>query len=280
MKCPFCNKNKFNKPFKIKSKITNNTVKYFKCSYCKSIFQHPCPDEKILKKYYESYFEIKDKLNPGYLKNENLISFFKERDMTLKEIGFDLKRIINKKNVEVGCANGHFLMYLKNKNADDITGIDISDTLTKSLKQTGIKIIIGDLSDLKEKSIDNLFMFNILEHIPDIEKTMKLIISRLNQKSKLILEVPLSGFISNLFKEKWRFLMPDEHLNIPSLKGLKILLKKYNLQIRGMTRFGSGFTSGSIIMPVKKILDLLAKRFHFGDRASFLIENNVIIKYQ
>jgi len=271
-KCFFCGSSKYYAPLKVFSKIQNKIVNYHKCKNCGSLHQYPYPDSNELKKYYDSYDEIKNVLNPGYLDEKNRTNLFKERDMTLNEIGFDKKNFKDKSNVELGCANGHFLSYMAFYGAKDIAGIDISEKLLKNIKVENAKLINGDLSCIKKNSIDNLFMFNILEHIINIEKTMDMAVSRLKKKGNLILEVPLSGIISAMFKSKWRFLMPDEHIHIPSMKGLKKLLQKYNLKITGQTRFGSGFTSGSIPVFLKIKFDKFAKKLKFGDRGSFLIK--------
>jgi SAM-dependent methyltransferase len=274
MKCSFCNKNIFKNEIIIFSFSQKKNIKYLQCSYCHSLHQYPIPDKKIIENYYETYFETKKKLNPGYLEKTNLSLLFSERDKTFNDLGFKKDWLINSTSVELGCANGQFLQYLKKNNATEIIGIDISKNLLESINIKGIKIILGDLSKIKLKSIDNLFLFNVLEHIPDIKLLMEQINLSLKNNGKILLEVPLTGFISSIFKKKWRFLMPDEHLHIPSKKGLKILLKKYGFKIIGSVRFGSGFTTGMIPNYLKNIFDKTAKKLHFGDRGAFLVVYN------
>lgn len=269
--CPFCLNNKFSHPMKIKSKISNKECFYYKCKSCHSIIQYPLPDVNELINYYENYYKIKQILNPGYLEEKNRNNLFKERDLTLNEIGFDKRNFLDKVNVEIGVANGDFLRYMLENGAKKIIGIDISRTLLNNIKLNNIKLIHGDLSLLPEKSIDNLFLFNVLEHMTDINKTFTLLLSRIKDDSKIIIEIPLAGIISSFFNKKWRFLMPDEHLNIPSLKGFKILVKRYNFKIVGLTRFGSGFTTGMINFKIKKIFDFVAKKLKIGDRGTFLL---------
>ncbi|OHD15369.1 MAG: hypothetical protein A2Y34_08145 [Spirochaetes bacterium GWC1_27_15] len=270
MTCTFCNSDK-NKKLAVYSEILKKEVFYYKCKKCNSINQYPIPTNEEIKNYYESYIEIKGNMNPGYLSKEQLTPFFNERDKTLSEIGFDLSIIKEKVNVELGCANGHFLQYLKNKEAKTIIGVDISENLVNLIKIPDIKFLIGDLSIFDSNSIDNLYLFNILEHIPHLENTFKQITRITKNDSNIIIEIPITGIISSFFAKKWRFLMPDEHLHLPSLKGLKNILKKYDLKIVGTTRFGSGFTSGMIHPFFKNRLDYLAKKLKFGDRGAFLI---------
>ena len=65
--------------------------------------------------------------------------------------------------------------------------------------------------------------------------------------------------------------MPDEHINIPSIKGLKTLLSGYGLKIIGYTRFGSGFTKGMIPNFIKYFFDFFVKLLKIGDRGTFLV---------
>ncbi len=274
MICSFCNNKIFLKTIIKYSISQKKNIKYYECSNCQSLQQYPIPDNKIIKNYYENYKKIKKDLNPGYLDYRNILILFKERDKTLSEIGFNKNWIKNTTNVEFGCANGQFLHYLNKNGANKIIGLDISKKLIKNINKINkkqIKIIVGELSKLKADSIDNLFMFNILEHITDINSLMKHVITTVKKDGKIIIEVPLVGIISKGFKEKWRFLMPDEHLHIPSLKGLDILIKRYGLKIIGKTRFGSGYTVGMISPFLKIIFDKFAKTFSYGDRGSFLI---------
>jgi len=270
MICQFCNSDKKSDTLKVKSKINNNIYDYYICKKCGSIYQYPPPTKESIEKYYNSYYEIKQQINPGYLTEKNRENFFKERDRTLKDIKFPFERIVEKNNFELGCANGEFLLYLKRNGAKNITGLDISKNLINDINIDDIKLLNGDISILDNKSVDNLYLFNTLEHT-NIKDTLDNIVRVIKNDSIIVIEIPLAGFVSSLFKEKWRFLMPNEHLNIPTLKGFKILLKRYNLKIVEMERFGSGFTSGIINPLLKKIFDFLAKTFSFGDRGAFLI---------
>jgi SAM-dependent methyltransferase len=273
MQCLFCEDDKLVLHAEKYSVITKRKISYFICRKCKSIHQFPLPEKETIRKYYESYLKIKSKMNPGYLTESNLKPFFDERDKTLSEIGFDKEFFKNNLNVEVGCATGDFLEYMKKSKAEKIIGIDVSRMLLNKIKIKGIRKIHGDLSKINVHSIDNLFMFNILEHMKELNKELKLVKSRLKIKGRLIVEVPLAGIISHFFNKNWRFLMPDEHLHIPSVKGLKLLFDRFGLKIIAKTRFGSGFTKGMINDKIKSLFDKTAKKFNFGDRGTFLVVN-------
>ena len=126
MHCSFCNSKELIHYIKKHSLTAKTKINYYKCRKCGSFHQFPTPDKKVINKYYDSYLKIKSKMNPGYLTEKNLKPFFNERDLTLQEIGFDKKLFENGLNVELGCATGDFLEYMKKNKAKNIIGIDVS----------------------------------------------------------------------------------------------------------------------------------------------------------
>lgn len=292
--CPYCGGKKEHFFCSLSSKINRRNVNYYACKKCGALIQFPYPDKKILSEYYEAYFEIKQKLNTGYLTESQYASFKSERDKTLAELCFDKERIKNGVNVELGCANGFFLRYLKENGAVNILGIDTSLPLLKNARQQlNAQIISEDslhdmnkmfrgsenirlacassLDGIAENTVDNLYMFHLMEHSAEPDILMKQAACVLKKDGIFILEVPVSGLVSSFFHDKWRFLMPDEHLNIPSVRSVKILAAHYGFSIISLTRFGSGVTAGTAPHLVKKIADKSAKIFKIGDRAAFLL---------
>ena len=290
--CPYCGCKKEAFYCNLSSKINQRKVNYYKCCKCKALIQFPYPDKEVLQKYYESYFDIKQTLNAGYLTENQYNSLKAERNQTLQELKFDKERIRKGINVELGCANGLFLRYLAEYGGTKVLGIDVSFSLLEeaqkrldnallissnqvfdaSISCNNIQLLCDEsLSSIAENSVDNLYMFHLMEHAVKPDELMKQAAFVLKKDGILVLEVPVSGFISSFFRAGWRFLMPDEHLNIPSVRSVKALAKQNGFSVCSMIRFGSGVTSGTAPKMVKKIADRFAKKFRFGDRAAFLL---------
>lgn len=210
-------------------------------------------------------------MNPGYLDNAQREALARERDLTFSEIGFPLERIVSGDNVELGCANGHFLSWLLSKGSASTVGLDISADLLSGIDLPNVSLMRGGLERCADNSVDNLFMFNVLEHVPDIPDLFGHMRRILKKNALVVIEVPVSGLVAVFHGRKWRFLMGDEHLNIPSVKGLRLVCERYGFRIMGSTRFGSGFTKGSLPNGLKRSFDYLAKRASFGDRGCFLV---------
>ena len=292
--CPYCGCKKELFYCNLSSKINQRKVNYYKCNDCGAVIQFPYPSKDVLQKYYESYFDIKQTLNAGYLTENQYNSLKAERNQTLEELKFDKERIKKGINVELGCANGLFLRYLTEYGGTKVLGIDVSyPLLEEAQKRLDSALLISSnqifdtsiscnvqllcdesLSAITENSVDNLYMFHLMEHAVKPYELMKQAAFVLRKGGILVLEVPVSGLISSFFRSRWRFFMPDEHLNIPSVRSIKVLAKHYGFSICSMIRFGSGITSGTAPKMVKKIADRLAKKFRIGDRAAFLLIKN------
>lgn len=255
---------------------TGSTAQYFRCVRCSSLIQFPVPSPEQLQAYYETYIGHKTVMNPGYLDNAQREVLARERDLTFSEIGFPLERIASGTNVELGCANGHFLSWLLSKGSMSTLGLDISADLLSRIDLPNVNLKQGGLEQCADNSVDNLFMFNVLEHVPGIPELFTHMRRILRNNALVVIEVPVSGFVALSHGKKWRFLMGDEHLHIPSVKGLRMLCELYGLSIMGSTRFGSGFTMGSLPKGVKRAFDSVAKRASFGDRGCFLLRHGGI----
>jgi len=112
--------------------------------------------------YYQDYWnkEFEHRQNIGYY--ERLYNPFKKK-LVLK----------GKKSVlDVGGGNGHFIHYLKIKNA---TVADISDSGLKFSKKLGFSTVKADLHKrfpIKENSFDVAYCFEVLEHLNHPSKTL------------------------------------------------------------------------------------------------------------
>lgn len=215
-------------------------------------------------------------MNPGYLDEASYAALARERDLTLSEIGFPEGRIARGRNVELGCANGLFVRYLAERGSGSIVGLDVSESLlslARALPGVGeARFVRGSLSALPDDSCDTLFMFNVLEHSPDVSGLVADASRVLSRGGLAVIETPVSGVVSRAFGRRWRHLMPIEHLAIPSARALFALCAGNGLRPLGSTRFGSGLSAGSAPRALKRSLDALAKKFAFGDRMCALFE--------
>ncbi len=213
-------------------------------------------------------------MNPGYLDESSYAALSRERTLTLSEIGFPLSRVALGRNVELGCANGLFVRFLAEAGSASTVGLDVSESLLSLARRLpgvgAARFARGSLSELPDASCDNLFMFNVLEHSPDVPGLVADAARVLSRGGFAVVETPVSGVVARAFGASWRHLMPDEHLAVPSARALYALCAESGLRRLGSTRFGSGLTAGAAPRALKRALDALAKRLAFGDRMCVL----------
>ncbi len=263
--CPFCGSDVF---ARVGGRASMSP--YWRCRSCSSIMQRPLPDRRDIADYYESYLDHKASMNPGYLDEASYAALSRERDLTFVEIGFDVRRIEEGRNVEIGCANGLFIKYLADRGSTHSMALDISESLIQAARALpgtmNAEFLVGSIDLLDDRSCDNLFMFNVLEHAEDPSVLMRHAARALSPGGSLVAELPVAGLVARLFSKSWRHLMPGEHLALPSPRALRRMAREAGFRLAGTTRFGSGFSAGSVPSCVKRPLDWLAKRLCYGDR--------------
>lgn len=256
MNCPVCKRSK-----KLSKQIS---PVYFQCFSCHSIYQYPIPDINTIKAYYESYKKIKFKMNPGYLSEKNFSQYKQIMEINFADLQINKSFFFKKKILDVGCANGDFLLFLKEKNIQG-SGIDISHDLVKNAQERGLDVKAERLENVQKK-FEIVTCWDVIEHIPYPVEFICNLERILLDGGFLLLSTPVVGLVTKFFGKNWRFLMPDEHLFLFTKKCLFQVLENNGFKILKLIRFGSGFTSGMIINPLRQFFNACAKKLQFGDR--------------
>ena len=118
----------------------------------------------------------------------------------------NLKNHINKDKIvlDYGSGDGRFAEYLNQLQIKTITYDPLVNKLDKS-EPFGYQIT--------ENQVDTLMMWHVLEHIPDLESSIKVIRNSVKNKGSLIIAVPnIDSFDSKLYKECWAGLDVPRHL--------------------------------------------------------------------
>jgi 2-polyprenyl-3-methyl-5-hydroxy-6-metoxy-1,4-benzoquinol methylase len=109
------------------------------------------------------------------------------------EFNETLKYIKSKDKVlEIGAGNGAFLNKLKNDKTL-IDALEFNKLAISSLKSQGYNVYnqtIEDFSNIKENYYDAVVLFQVLEHIPDVQSFLNAAIKSLKKGGKLIISVP------------------------------------------------------------------------------------------
>ena len=138
------------------------------------------------------------------------------RDIIFKLLHLENK---NSKILEVGCSGGPLLNYLKQKNFNNLYGMDISLDAVNLCKKRGIKnVLVGDGSKtgFKDNSFDIIIASDILEHIKNDSLALLEWNRILKNKGKLNLKYYNLKIL--LFREKFRIpCILSVHISLPNL---------------------------------------------------------------
>lgn len=176
---------------------------------------------------YDEYWRNKREGNLGYAN-----SWQKQRGDWI------LDRIEEGSTVlDIGCGDGAVLLYMKSKKEFKAIGVDISDLVLDFLNSKGIETIKLDINDFssieKLPEVDYIMMLEVLEHMPNPEKFLKLVMKK--ARKGVFFSFPNTGYISyrlrllfGSFPVQWR-VHPGEHLRFWTYRDLKWWLKELGL---------------------------------------------------
>lgn len=203
-----------------------------RCSVCGHHVAHPRFFAADFHEVYsEEYFNGAEYLD--YVNDRAAIqkNFDKRLKQIRKEVGNNMNSVL-----EIGAAYGFFGDSLKNYfPACQYTGFEISpEPASWARKQLQLDVRNEDYlsSDIPKSSIDAVFMWDVVEHLPDPEIFLKKIHEELVSGGRLYLTTgDIGRLLPALQGRRWRMIHPPTHLHYFSKKSMRQLLKKNGFNI-------------------------------------------------
>ncbi|CAK7025219.1 class I SAM-dependent methyltransferase [Fusobacterium varium] len=240
MKCKFCNNEMEKIGNKVQGYIEDTDFDVYQCNECN------LQQVKIENTYEELYKDIYEKIYknsnilPGYsryykysqeiLQSKNPIEYLTNVEDVYNSVYNCIKEYKNKvqnpKILEIGSGLGYFTYGMK-KAGFDIAGMEISnDAVKKAIKNYGNNYICADLFEYSQENkekYDVVVMTEVIEHISEPEKFLKVIRTILKTGGILIVTTPNKGAYPENFV--WHSDLPPIHLWWFSRKSLKKLME-------------------------------------------------------
>lgn len=139
------------------------------------------------------------------------------------------------KTLELGCAYGFFGLALKeNFPKASYTGIDITPSPINYGKEAlGLDLICGDYLDFKPQTrYTDIFMWDVIEHLPEPDLFIEKINADLDEGGRLYLTTgDISALLPKIQGRKWRMIHPPSHLHYFSKKTITDLLNKKGFKV-------------------------------------------------
>jgi ubiquinone/menaquinone biosynthesis C-methylase UbiE len=188
--------------------------KFVKCTSCGLVYQNPRIAIEGIKEFYDNeYIAHRKKSDWGVLTrfyNRAMEKHDREKDKIVRKAFLPGP---NSKILDVGCAVGTFLSFMKNRYACSVSGVDFTDLAAQNTER-GIDFSCGLFYEttFAEKSFDLVTMWHFLEHDYDPMRSLKKAYKVLKPGGYLIMEVPrLDSASFKLFQDRWPGLQAPQH---------------------------------------------------------------------
>ena len=235
MKCLFCGSTQLKLLFKEKFHPLakwHGPFDLFQCGNCKSALTIPLPDATQLAKLYGSFTggmmpqirELRDEYPLHTWFNQCI-------DHALDAGHLKAKKSDVFSWIDFGAGNGELSKSLMSRfPLSQGVAADFHDK-PEMLAATGIKWLKADLNDPLGASVslltkaDYIFLITVMEHLMRPDIFIGHALQLLKPGGCFYLTVPRIDCLAfTLLRQKWPYLIMGEHLNIPSIKGMEILL--------------------------------------------------------
>lgn len=228
--CPVCNGEKLVNSFECPDHFLSKEVFTLqRCSNCDTLLTNPRPDEKSIVTYYKSDSYI----SHSNQSNSLIALIYKQvRSITLKRKMKIIERFaFQGKLLDFGCGTGHFLSRAS-KSGWNVRGIEPDDTASSQIPKNLRSYVASSLSELTDNDFDVITLFHVLEHVHNLEETLRDLITRLNRNGVLFLALPnYKSADAQKYQTHWAGYDVPRHLYHFNQKSVFHLSKKYGLNI-------------------------------------------------
>ena len=218
--------------------LTKQGFSIVKCGNCDFVYVNPrIENEQLASIYRHNYFKNKDYGYVGYEQEKRLREKNFERWLKNGEPYISTKSPVYA--LDVGCAAGYCLELMKQKGWK-ATGLELDEEMCISLEQSGYDISKSLLEDFEsENKFSVITLFDVIEHIPNINKSLSNLNSLLTDDGVVIMVTPnYKSFQRRLFGKNWFQYKPIEHIQYFDSRSLKIFAERNGLLIIYQTHCG------------------------------------------
>ena len=227
--CPACGSNELVPHLTCEDHtVSHETFQIVMCGVCNLAITSPQPESADLGRYYESEEYIS---HSG--KTTGLSSVYHlARSYHLKWKKSLIKTYATKGSVlDFGCGTGEFLQTMK-KAGWSIFGVEPSDLARQ--KASGLKgsKIVADIHQLHKDNFTIITLWHVLEHLPNLNEMLQMLLSKLDTNGTLFLAVPnYESADAQKYQSHWAGYDVPRHLWHFSKKSMTHLVAKAGAKI-------------------------------------------------
>ena len=241
------------------------------CDYCSFQYLNPRIISKII---VDSYQDTIDETHVSQDKFR-LQTFSKSLKKIIKIL--NLQNLNHKHFLDIGSASGVFLKALKDLGFKE-EGYEPSKWMVNYGKEKyGININQGFIDKIDEnKKFDLISFWDVLEHVTDLNKTLKKVETISKKNSYLIINVPDNdSFVCKLMRKKWPFYL-NVHLYYFDKQSLEKVLEKHKFKLIKSFPHWQYLSLGYLCIRASKFIGFLK---YFEKVFKFLKLSNISVPY-
>ncbi len=163
------------------------------------------------------------------------------------EYDFAISRIKSKDSdtvlqvLDVGCGNGMFLDKVKELGVDG-RGIEFNRTALDYCLSKGLDVIDDDIvahAEVNQEKYDVVCVFQVLEHVPEVQAFIKACLACLKEGGELIIAVPNNEPYYAKFHKYSSMNLPPHHMGLWNIESLKSLQGCFDVKFQDSVHYES-----------------------------------------
>jgi len=229
--CPLCYSGQFhNKIITKDHTVSGESFAIVECDKCKLNFTNPRPSMDEIHSFYAS-----DEYISHTNKSKSLydLAYRSVRHYTLRSKLKLINNLDTKKTLlDYGCGTGNFLNICKNSGWQ-VTGIEPNQQAREIASELTKESILAGPSELQDKQQYHVItLWHVLEHIHDLQGTMKMLKEKIKKKGYLVIALPnIKSWDAEHYRENWAGYDVPRHLYHFSPETFKTLAESNDLRI-------------------------------------------------
>ena len=195
------------------------------CSACGTLFTARLPGSSAEAVDYVDYYDASNLTTPAFV----------ERRLDHVAARFDSYRELNRW-LDVGCGRGEFLRALTGRGWHAV-GTELASAAVEALRESGLDVHRGTLDEveLEDESFDVVSVVEVLEHVEDPATLLVDARRLLRPGGAMYVTTPHGrGLSARALGTRWSIVLPPEHLQLYSVRGLEALLQRAGLRVRAV----------------------------------------------